>query len=81
MKFMVQGDSLESYKAASGMVTVRRLALIGESDLSEQICQLDLPEATPAVGKGKMVEIHVKSVTHLFNGKPRLDGHLVGVGK
>jgi len=81
MKFIVQGDSIESFDTKNGSKTVRRLSLIGETDLSEQICQCDLSKDTPAVGKGKVVEMHVKAVAQLFNGKPRLDAVLLNVGK
>jgi len=79
MKFIVQGDSLETFQTAKGSKTVRRLALIGVDDLSEQICNADLPSETPAIGKGKQVDLHVKSVGALFNGKPRLDAVLQNV--
>jgi hypothetical protein len=81
MRFIVQGDSLESYTGQKGVQTKRRLALLGESDFAEQICQCDLPSETAEIGKGNVVELRIRGIVAIFNGKPKLDAVLVGVQK
>jgi hypothetical protein len=60
----------------------RRLLLLGaESDLTEQLCEMNLPAEHPEVGRGKTIEVHVKEISSIFSGKPRLRGEIVGSRK
>jgi len=73
MKFMCLGDSIETFITKAGPKSVRRLVVLGsDSDLAEQLCTIDLPGDSPAVGKGSRLEVGIAEVSNIFNGKPRL---------
>jgi len=78
MKFTVIGEKIETFTGKKGEQKSRRLLLMGaENDLSEQLCELNLPADSAAVGKGKTIEVHVKEISSIFAGKPRLRGDIV----
>jgi len=77
MKFLVMGDSLESWEKDGKTFTTRRLLLLGEGDdLAEQLCEFNMPADSPSIGKGRVVDLKIKEISSIFGGKPRLRGSL-----
>jgi hypothetical protein len=78
MKFIIQGDSIQTFTGKKGEQSARRLLLLGaEADLSEQLVELNLPADHPEIGKGKAIEVHVSEISSIFAGKPRIRGTIV----
>jgi hypothetical protein len=82
MRFTVTSENIETFTGKKGEQKSRRLLLLGaDADLSEQLCEMNLPADSPAVGKGKTIEVHVREITSIFGGKPRIRGSIVPSGK
>lgn len=78
MKFKVTGESIETFNGKKGEQKSRRLLLLGAGDdLSEQLCELNLPAEHPEVGRDKVIEVKVREISSIFGGKPRLRGEIV----
>ena len=78
MKFSVTAESIESFQGKKGEQKSRRLLLLGaDGDLTEQLCEFNLPADHPSVGKGKTIEIRIKEISSIFAGKPRIRGEVI----
>lgn len=79
MLFKVQIERVEEFVGKRGAQKSRRLLLLGaESDLTEQLCEFNMPAEHEEIGVGKVVRIDVREVASIYSGKPRLLGHYVG---
>jgi hypothetical protein len=77
MRFKVIGDSIDSYESKGRQYSNRRVILLGSGpDLGEQLVELNLPPEHPAIGVGVEIEVHVREITAIFNGKPRIRGEI-----
>jgi hypothetical protein len=78
MKFTVQSESIETFQGRKGEQKSRRLLLLGaDGDLSEQLCEFNLPADHAQVGKGKTIEVRIKEISSIFSGKPRIRGEIL----
>lgn len=78
MKFTVQSEEIQSFVGKKGEQKSRRLLLLGaDHDLTEQLCEMNLPADHAAIGKGKTIEVRIREITSIFAGKPRIRGEIV----
>lgn len=81
MMFKTISDELESYVSKGVSRSTRRLVVIGaEDDFKEQLCEISLPPEHEPVGAGVLLNVHLREVSSIFGGKPRLRVDILSIG-
>jgi hypothetical protein len=78
MKMKVTAESIETFQGKKGEQKNRRLLLLGaDGDLTEQLCEMNLPADHPVVGKDKIIDVRIREISSIFAGKPRIRGEIL----